>query len=307
MDNRVKGHLNSRRSNGNMLLVVALVTGGVIFVLLIGLGIMLLFSSSSRGKNAADELAIGTAKVLNADDRQGRSNTLVERSRELVFASRNTYSSLNGKYKHLEPLARQMVDEARSGAQAVLQERHAIENAMESDLTATLKGDAKRLAERSSLDLAWFKTTAPRIVELEFGTVKDLDSNVPVPDGFDELKELDLQSDLVNRQSRLYKGNIDAALPSPDDDLKFNFRALPAPVKRTISGARLLSDEKFQTLMKIDPQNQKVSFAGKTPCAVRLKLATGVSASGRGELSGNVANSSVALTDGGTPAPDEEP
>lgn len=307
MENSVTGNQKSRRTSGNMLLVVALVVGGVIFLLLIGLGLMLVFSSSSRGKNAADELAIGAAKVLNADDRQGRSNTLAERSRELVFASRNTYSALARKYKHLEPLARHMIDEARSGAHAVEQERLAIDSAVESDLAENLKGDVKRLTERASLNLAWFKTAAPRIVEIELGTVRDLDANVRMPDGFEELKDLDLRADRVNRKSRLYKGNIDAVLPSPDDDLHFNFRALPAPVKRTISGARLLSDEMFLTTNTIDPQNQKISFSGKIPCAVRLKLSTEVRASGRGELSGNVANSSVALTDGGTPAPDEEP
>lgn len=137
--------------------------------------------------------------------------------------------------------------------------------------------------------------------------MRDLDSNVLVPDGFEELKALDLQSEFVNRQSRLYKGNIDAVLPSPDDDMHFKLSALPAPVKRTISGARLLSDERFESQSKFDPHTQKVSFSGKVPCAVRLKITTHVTASGRGELSGNVASSSVALTDGGTPAPDEEP
>lgn len=290
-----------------MLVVVAMVVGIVIVVALVGVGLMLLFSSTSHGKNAADELALGAAKVLNADDRQGRANILVERSRELVFSSRKTYSDLNGRYKFLEPLARQTVEESRRGAILVDEERTTIEKAIEGELSEVLKDDAKLLSQRSSINLAWLKTATPTIAECEFGTLKDLDSNVPVPEGFEELKTLDLQADRVNRQSRLYRGNIDATLPSPDDDLHFKLTALPAPVRRTISGARLLSEEKFVSQSKIQPQTQKVSFANKVPCAVRLKIATQVTASGRGDLSGNVASSSVALTDGGTPAPDEEP
>mgnify|MGYP001157463132 CR=1 FL=1 len=296
-----------RSKKGNMLLMVAFVVGGIVVVLLIGLGLMLLFSSSSRGKNTTDELVIGAAKVLNSDDRQGRANILVERSRELVFASRKTYTSLSGKYKHLEPLARQIVDEARLGAHAVEDERTQILKTTELELYDVLKNDEKRLAERNKVNMAWFKTASPRITECELGTLRDLDSNVQVPDGFEELKALDLQSEFVNRQSRLYKGNIDAVLPSPDDDMHFKLSALPAPVKRTISGARLLSDERFESQSKFDPHTQKVGFSGKVPCAVRLKITTHVTASERGELSGNVASSSVALTDGGTPAPDEEP
>ncbi|MCC7528019.1 MAG: hypothetical protein IT342_05825 [Candidatus Melainabacteria bacterium] len=170
-----------------------------------------------------------------------------------------------------------------------------------------MKEDAKRLAERNSMNLNWLKTATPRIISCDVGTLKDSDSNVLMQEGFEELKVQDLEKNYINRTSKLYKGNIDARLPSPDDDLHFRFSALPAPVKGTISGARLLSDEKFEPQSQIDLQTPKISFGGKIPCAVRLRLSTQVTASGKGELSGNVANSSVALTDGGSPAPDEEP
>lgn len=303
----MKVNKSNRRKTGNILIMIALVAGIVILALLVGVGLMLLFSSSSRGRNASDEMALGAAKVLNADDRQGRVNILVERSRELVFSARRTYSDLNGRYKFLEPIARQMVEASRHGAGIVEQERATIQKDTESQLSELLKGDAKQLAERSSLNVVWLKTAAPRIAECEFGTIKDLDSNVQIPDGYEELKALDLRSNFVNRQSRLYKGNIDALLPSPDDDLHFKISSLPAPVKRTISGARLMDDDKFQVLLKIDPERKAVNFTNHIPCAVKLKIATQVTASGSGELSGNVASSSVALTDGGTPAPDEEP
>jgi hypothetical protein len=295
------------RKRGNMMVMVALVVGLIVLFLLIGVGLLLVFSSSSKAKNAADELAIGAAKVLNSDDRQGRINILSERSRELVFSSRKTYNDLTRHVRHLEPIARQLADEARSGAQKVEEERLAILAQAEIDLGAALKDDAKRLAERSSMNLNWLKATTPRLIACDVGTLKDSDSNVLMPEGFEELKVFDLERNYINRKSKLYKGNIDVRLPSPDDDLHFRFSALPAPVKGTISGARLLSDEKYEQQSTIDLQTQKVSFAGKIPCAVRLKLSTQVTASGRGDLSGNVANSSVALTDGGTPAPDEEP
>ncbi len=297
----------SSRQDGNMTVMVALVVGLIIIFLLIGIALMFVFSSSSRGKNAADELALGAAKVLNVDDRQGRINILVERSRELVFSSRKTYSDVSHRIRHLEPLARQLVDEARGGAHVVEEERLAIAMAAENDLATVLKEDAKQLAQKNSMNLSWFKTANPKIVSCEVGTLKNSDSNVRIPEGYEELKVLDLGGDYVNRTSKLYKGNVDAKLPSPDDDLHFRFSALPAPAKGTISGARLLSEEKFEEQSKIDVQSQRVSFEGNIPCALRLKLSTQLTASGRGELSGNVANSSVALTNGGTPAPDEEP
>ncbi len=295
------------RQDGNMMVMVALVVGLIIVLLLIGIALMLVFSSSTRGKNASDELALGAAKVLNVDDRQGRINILVERSRELVFSSRQAYGDISKRYRHLEPIARQLADEARSGALKVEEERLAIIAATESDLAAALKDDAKRLAERNSMNLNWFKSTTPKIIACDIGTFKDSQSNVLMAEGFEELKVFDLARDYVNKTNKLYRSNVDVKLPSPDDDLHFRFSTLPAPVKGTISGARLLSEEKFEQQSKIDLQTQKVSFGEKFPCAVRLKLSTQITASGRGDLSGNVASSSVALTNGGTPAPDEEP
>ena len=300
--------INSRRSQrGNMMLMVALVIGMIVVVLLIGFALMLIFSSASRGKNAADELALGAAKILNADDRQGRANILVERSRELVFSSRQNYNDVSRRLRHLEPLSRQLVDESRQGAQSVEEERQTIMALSKSELSTALKDDAKQLSDRSSINLNWFKTTAPKIIACQVGILKDCDSNVLMPEGYDELKEWDLGGNFVNRANKLYKGNIDAKIPSPDDDLHFRLSALPAPVKGTISGARLLSSEKFEEQASIDVQSNKVSFGSSLPSALRLKMSTQVSASGRGELSGNVANSSIALTNGGTPAPDEEP
>lgn len=304
---RTKIHPKIRRTGANVLALIALIGTGIIAVLLIGVVLMMIFLSSSGGKNTADELAIGVAKTLNSEDKQGRTNILVERSRELVFSSRKNYNEISRNYRYLEPLARQNMEESRLGARLVNEESRAVANALQSDCSTQLREYEKRLSERSTRNLSWFRTATPKIIDCSLGTLKDADSNALAPQGFEELKAFDLSSEFVNRESHLYKSEVDAKLPSPDDDLHFRFSALPAPVKGTIPGARLMSDEKYQEQSKIDVQSKNISFDGKIPCAVRLKLSTQLTASGRGELSGNVASSSVALTNGGSPAPDEEP
>lgn len=288
-----------------MLFVVTIVIGGIILTVLLGVGLMLVFSSSSKGKNTADELSISAAKTLNSEDRQGRINILTERSRELVFSSRKTYQILTQKYRHLEPLGREWMEQARHGAELVDAERNAIEAAIQTDLTACLNAEEKRLSEKNALNLGGFKAQTPRMMACEVGILKDSDSNVFAPNEYEELKTLDLSNNLINKQSNLYRSNINAKLPAPDDDLKFKFSSLPAPIKGTIPGARLITDDKFHEFVKVDVPTKNVKFQGSIPSAIRMKIGTQLNASGAGDLSGNVASSSVALTDGGTPAPDE--
>ncbi|MBC8000517.1 MAG: hypothetical protein IAF58_21380 [Leptolyngbya sp.] len=286
--------------------MTALFAGILVFVLIVGITVMLIFSSNSRGKNAADELALTSAQVLNHEDRQGRINTLTERSRELVYSSRNTYAELSRNVHHLEPLSRQMMEEARNGANLVGQERSAIIVDMSNQIDAELKEENRRLLQRNTMNLGWFRTDAPLITGCEIGTIKNVDSNVLAPPGFDELRTYDIKTNLINTQSNLYKAGVDLKLPSPDSDLKFNLSSLPAPVKGTIAGARLLADDRFVPEAKMNLGSKKISFGDNMPSAVRLKISTQVTASGQGQMSGNVANSSVATTNGGTPAPDEE-
>lgn len=290
-----------------MLAMTALFACIIVFALVIGVTAMLLLSSHSKSRNIADELALTSAQVLNSEDRQGRINTLTERSRELVFASRNNYSDISHRARYLEPLSRQMVEEARNGANQVSMERNTLIADISDQIDAQFKEENKNMAAgRNSLNFGWFRTQTPYLTGCEVGVIKDIDSNVTAPMQFDELRGYDIKANLINTQSNLYKGGIDAKLPSPDSDLSFFLSSLPAPVKGTIAGARLLSDDKFIVKAKMDVGSKKISLGNQIPSAVKLKLTTQVTASGQGQMSGNVANSSVATTNGGTPAPDEE-
>lgn len=286
--------------------MTALFAGILVFVIIVGITVMLIFSSNSKSKNAADELALTSAQVLNNEDRQGRINTLSERSRELVYSSRNTYAELSRNVHHLEPLSRQMMEEARNGAIIVGRERSAIIVDMSNQIDAELKEENRKLLERNTMNLGWFRTKAPLITGCEIGTIKDVDSNVLAPQGLEELRSYDIKNNLINTKSNLYRAGIELKLPSPDSDLSFNLSSLPAPVKGTIPGARLLAEDRFVPKAKMNLGSKKISFGDNMPSAVRLSISTQVTASGQGQLSGNVANSSVATTNGGTPAPDEE-
>lgn len=304
---RKRSSIASRASqDGNILAMVALMGAIIIVVMLIGITAVLLFMSQSKGQGKSDEIAVSLAKILNDNDRQGRMNVMVERSRELVYTSREVYGEISSRYRHLEPLARQLMEESRSGAQLVDAGRRTLADVTVRELAQHSKQRQDILGAANVLNLSWFRAAQPEISFVEVGSLKNVDSNVYAPDKLPELKEYDLSNNFVNPKSGLYLGAINAKLPAPDDDLNFKFSSLPAPVKGTIAAARLASPEMFEKAADSVIDGQAVNGSvDQIPSAIRLKLVSAVAAKSQKELKGQIGTVSTAATNGGAPPPDE--
>src|SRR5439155_14308624 len=106
-----------------MVLLASLVLGVIVFIALVGIGLSFLLSSQQRAQSVTDSAALQAAEILNKSDSAGQMNNLISRCRELVYVSRETYLEAGENYRHLEPLAKQLLDEARMSSYTVENER----------------------------------------------------------------------------------------------------------------------------------------------------------------------------------------
>ncbi|HEY9787827.1 MAG TPA: hypothetical protein V6D17_20740 [Candidatus Obscuribacterales bacterium] len=234
------------RKQGNMLLLTCLIGGLVLIVLLIGITVALLFHSQSRLQAQADRLALAMAERLNRNDRLGQMNNMLELSRELVFASRKDEESAHERTPHIEPLAKQLLEEAREGARLVNEERTSLAQLTNNELKEMVRQSTEILESSAQLRLPWIRTSAPVIDRLETGRIVAVESNAQAPQGLPELKEMDLVRRYIRSDTQFYRAGVNAKLVSADSDLDYKFSSLPAPVKGTVSPARLTSGAVFR-------------------------------------------------------------
>ncbi len=175
---------------------------------------------------------------MNRENWIGNMNNLTGFSREMVYTSRQDLDNIVQKHARLKPLAMQLLDESRRAAQIVSTERKAL-------IVQELKGlrssihrlEASSPTSNSSLSLPWLSAEKPVVSRLDAGFIDGVASNVYLSDGVPELKDFDLQSKYAREKSTVFNSNINAKLPSPDDDLDFKISSLPAPAQGTISPA----------------------------------------------------------------------
>lgn len=315
----------ARSSSGNMLAMVVLVGFILIAVIVIGIAAMLMLFAQQRGKQNADEVALTLAQVLNRDDRQGQMNTLVERSRELVYTSRKAFDDAASEEMHnMEPLLRDLLDESRTGAHYVEKTRQSLSTVVLDDLSLTARQFSDKLNQNQSFNLNVFNTAKPRIKALEIGSIGRVNSNASVSPGLPELRLSDEKLGLLDNRSGLYFGNINACLPGADADLDFKFSSLPAPVGTSIPGARLTSNGVFKLASAIavgvdvgKEKSDDIAYAGskkkeksapdQIPSAVKVELAVTLSAGSGQELKDQLSISTSATATGALPAPDLVP
>jgi predicted membrane-bound mannosyltransferase len=211
-----------------MMILTMMLLGLVMMALLTGLGFALLFYDQKRGQTQCDEIALNMAEALNADNRIGQMNTIVEHSRQLVYLDRQqtliTYSSPS--LTRYTTLAKQVLFNSTEGATKVDSERKnqisiGIENC---------KNYARSLADNSRKGvwlLPWFVTNSVTINSVEFGSVYNTLSSSESPIAIPLLHEWDKGRQFIEKISNLYNGNINASLPPPDNSLFFYFSALP--------------------------------------------------------------------------------
>jgi hypothetical protein len=291
-----------RSDNGNMLSMVALLLGLVCFACLTSFGFYMLLSQQKNGQSGTDQYALTSANTLNAGDRIGQMNNVIERCRELVYVSRvNNDKAQLPMNKLYQALSAQLLDESRENAKLVEEERKNQIKLCVKNLQASIIATKKVAPTGKRLSLPMFESAYPQIEIMRLGYIIGVQSNVENLLVIPDLREFDVEKKYIQKGSNLYLGNINAKLPGPDDDLDFKLSALPADVKKTISPSRLTATDVFVTTATI--------FAKDKPLDAKLdQLPGAIQLQEQMDVSNRQANSELKLTStatasGASPSP----
>ncbi len=279
-----------------MVLALILIAAGLIFT------VHFIFFCQKRLQNQTEQLALRAVRIMNEGDRAGQMNNLVADSRQLVFNSRKAYEDASQNYQHLEPLARQLLFEAKDGARLVRYERDRLAQITLADLRRLIKEVGEKEGSSGSITLPWVQTSEGHIATFEIGYIKNVESNVEAPVGNPELLDWDREQGYTDNTSNLYLGNKALVLPAPDTDITFMISSLPAPVKRTVAPARLTSGEVFKCIVPLVKGGSTTnSRTDLLPSAIRLSQTMKVKSFVGKETSDSVSVNSVAAAGGASP------
>jgi hypothetical protein len=285
-----------------MLSVTALLAGILLFVCVVGFTGYMLLSQQKRGQTDADEVTLNVAKLMNGDDRVGQMNNVVERCRELVYASRaNLTKAGNMSTPLYQSLAQQLLDESRANSQIVENERLNQINLTSQRVKNYIAQHNATTRTGSRLALPFFQTQFPVILQADFGAIAGVQCNVQNLLVIPELKDYDVNQHYIQPGSNLYMGNINAKLPAPDSDLNFMLASLPANVGGTVAPVRLANPEVFMQTAQVMNRNQQThTRPTHLPSAIQLVETMDVSG---GSNQGSIRLGSTATADGGLPSP----
>jgi hypothetical protein len=248
----------------------------------------------------ADSMALEMAKAINDRDRVGELNNMIEYSRESVYCSRETLNTIRARHPQLRALAETMLDDARDGAKLLERERQTLRAQIIGELKATAKQHCGYLEKLPEIELSFFQIKPRKIERVELGVLTNVPSNANAPSAIEELARFDSNSGYLSAGTRLYRANVDAKLPSPDNDLVFKFSALAPPVETTLAPARLVLQDAFREGQVIVGETASTITANDSlPCALRLQMSMPVKF---GSDSHDVRTISNAATSGGAPA-----
>jgi len=246
---------------------------------LVALAACALLLVEQKLRSTSENFALQSGVQLNQGDRIGEMNLMVERSRELVFTGRQTYNEISKSAPHVEPLARLLLDDARSGAVKVDDERQFLSGTLGKELEIALSTQLKKAKDRGPINLMFFRLNQTDDLVVEVGSVRDIPSNATAPVGLPQLKEHDLDESYLFDKTNYYRPDTNVRLPAPDDDLKFLFASLAPRVKDTIADARLITPDDFDgQVILIAPGKTVRPKLKNLPSALRLVTKTGVDA-----------------------------
>ena len=245
LSKRIIANLKPARARGNVLAVTVSVIGVVVAFAFFVLGVQQMLLVASKQSNNAEAQSLTLAEMLNANDQSGRINNMIEHCREGVFYCRQTNNNSKDAHANLAPLTLTILNEARDNAKLLELERQAL-------LTA----------ETGSVNNA----ATPQVVKITSGYVDGVESNVSLPELDSDLTDHDSKKNFSNKDQGVYKGNVNATLPSPDDDLNFKLSSLYAPDGANAKSASLLAMPKFKSSSDGNlPSALKVDFKSTTP------------------------------------------
>lgn len=272
-----------RGTHGSVLVLAGMMFSVLSIALLVGYSFGGLFFTQNRLQASANEIALAGARKLNAYDRIGQMNNMVGRSRQLVAYSRKELEQCQSDNPGLEPLAQQLLDEARSDAQALEVQRQKLQVVAVHEAFEAMDSKLATIENTYPMNLPWLKVTKPTMVEADFGECAGVDSNVEKLEHIDEAEAKDASENYLTQGGgmKLYKHDINAKLDGSDADLNFKLASLPAPVEKTVSPARIVLSSVYRdTSMDQIPSSCRVKL--------RLKVSSnlGVTAGGTLESTG---------------------
>jgi hypothetical protein len=241
-----------RNAKGGMLILTSVSLILVSFLVVVGVSIGSLLVLKLKQQGQADRLALLATCRLNEEDRIGKMNNIVARTRQLVYSSRETYAALASD-ENASALAERMLNDSRQNARDIECNRLELVQKTESDAREAVELEHKNI--RDSLSLPWLNLSQPVIKNIRFGKVKSVESNVVFLDKLEALRKLDLDQH-VHKESGLYKGSQNLRLPS-DGDLPFPISSLSANVDGITSFSRRIINETWIP----EPQQQQLKSA----------------------------------------------
>ncbi len=221
-------------------------------------------------QSALDDVALAAACQLNSKMQIGQMNDMIARCRQLVYSARQTDVGIAQQKPALNRLSTQLLNEARNSAASLEQSRASLVASSKSAATQASSAQFAKTCAQQSLVLPWLKMSKPVLTSTQFGWVNNVDSSETVGSGIPDLLTFDQTQNIIDAQPNLYKQNINAKLPAPDNDLNFNVSSLPAYTNSMTTPARLLLGNAFTTN---GPNNQLASTVQVT---AQVQVSTGL-------------------------------
>lgn len=277
---------------------------GVLMVMLMVVGIAfsfyLVFFSHRHLQNWSEDLALECARQLNENDHGGKINNLVGHSRELVFTSRELYYKTNNDdFRALQGLAAQVLEQSRSGARLVADERNRYVDVSLQNLRKAVRNAEAR--NQRGLSLTNFSACGAKVVDLKVGDLDQVVSNVEASSGVANLLFHDRQQNYIKtgKHADLYKANVNLKLPGEDSDLVFELASLPAPVNGTAAPMRLTRGQGFKHSMILRSAGEdKPGKCKVIPSAVQVVMTMNVKQDVVGKLESETSTVNTACANG---------
>ena len=292
--------LAKRDARGSMLFLCIAVLGVMLIIVGVAFSFYLVFFSHQHLQSRSEDLAMECARQLNENDHGGKINNLIGHSRELVFTSRELYYRTgNEEFRGLQGLAAQGLEQSRSGALLVAEDRNRYVDFSMEKLRKIVKESESR--NQGGLFLTSFSAYGGEVVDLRVGDMDQLVSNVEASSGVYNLHSYDCQQKYVmtGKQGDLFVSNVNLKLPNEDSDLVFQLASLPAPVKGNAAPTRLTRGKGFKhSLILRDAGQDKTGKCVVIPSAVQVTMTMKVKQNVVGEFDSKTKTVNTACANG---------
>ena len=272
--NKVRRTKN-KQQRGNILLLACFSFMALSLTLIMAYSFCGVYWLHNRLQASADEISLAGAKKLNDRDRIGQMNNMIARCRQLVHSSRDDYDTTKKDYPELASFAEPLLDEARTSAADLEQERKKMNAVIRSEALQAMKDRYADIKGTYPMVLPWLTVGTPVVTTWSLGKFDDVQSNVTEFTQFQKLKDQDRTQNYVTTSAtglNLYTAEKNHRLINTDADLDFNLSSLPPLIDKQISSARNIQPKDF---VPVTP-----GYAPSTAqITIQLKVSTGLGVS----------------------------